>query len=317
MPFTIRDFQVTDDDYALIATMASQITPQHARTGDSIRREDDEIEDQYHMQRYIIEHDGEPVGNGIVQHTHWMHHPNRFYIYVEVLPTHRQQGAGTALYEHMLASIKALEPRELYTSTLGNHTDAIRYIEKAGFEEVLREWESRLDPTDYDFSSYAGLAEKLSEQGITVQSWSEIIQSEDRARRLYDLEKIIEFDIPAPEKPTFDSFEVWMQSRQPDNPEFLPDGYFIAVHEDSYIGCTNLWRSGASGDLYIGTTGVRREYRRRGIATALKLASIRYAIAAGNRTIITFNEIDNPMLDINLRMGFVKQPPYLEYRKTL
>ena len=51
-------------------------------------------------------------------------------------------------------------------------------------------------------------------------------------------------------------------------------------------------------------TGVRRAWRRRGIALALKQAQIDAAKAAGLRRLRTANAVQNPMLLVNERLGF-------------
>jgi hypothetical protein len=57
-----------------------------------------------------------------------------------------------------------------------------------------------------------------------------------------------------------------------------------------------------------------RPYRRRRIATALKLRTIDYAQRRGARTIETSNEEHNPMYQLNLRLGFRPRPAWVSYR---
>jgi GNAT superfamily N-acetyltransferase len=65
--------------------------------------------------------------------------------------------------------------------------------------------------------------------------------------------------------------------------------------------------------LYTGFTGVLPTYRRRGIATALKVRALTYArgllTSTGEHPLVrTGNEENNPMLQINLCLGFVELP---------
>ena len=99
-----------------------------------------------------------------------------------------------------------------------------------------------------------------------------------------------------------------------ESPKFLPDGYQVAVHEATgeYVGLSMLFKRQADRDLDTGLTGVSRDWRRKGIALALKLRAIRFAKEYGAPCIRTGNEVNNRgMLGINERLGFVKQPAWI------
>jgi predicted GNAT superfamily acetyltransferase len=65
-------------------------------------------------------------------------------------------------------------------------------------------------------------------------------------------------------------------------------------------------------------TGVRREYRGRGIAMTLKLGVIDFARRNGYNMIKTWNHSDNaPMLAVNARLGFKREVGWLSMEKNL
>lgn len=66
-----------------------------------------------------------------------------------------------------------------------------------------------------------------------------------------------------------------------------------------------------------GVTATRREYRRRGLATALKLHIIQFAKAHGVQEIFTTNDSQNPMYQLNLALGFKPQPSWVRVEKQL
>ena len=68
--------------------------------------------------------------------------------------------------------------------------------------------------------------------------------------------------------------------------------------------------------METGLTGTRREYRRRGIAVAMKVHALGWAKANGYELTKTWNATTNTgMLAINERLGFVKQPAWIEFTK--
>jgi GNAT superfamily N-acetyltransferase len=99
----------------------------------------------------------------------------------------------------------------------------------------------------------------------------------------------------------------------------LPDGYFIARQGGEYIGvCDVHLRGAAPGQVVHGFTGVRRDFRRQGIATALKRSAIRYAREAGYRTIRTNNRpADAAMLALNERLGFRRRFSHVTLERCL
>jgi GNAT superfamily N-acetyltransferase len=64
-------------------------------------------------------------------------------------------------------------------------------------------------------------------------------------------------------------------------------------------------------------TGTRRDYRRRGLATAMKVRNIQLAKKLGVDIIETDNEENNPMFQLNLQLGFKPQPAYLDFHKKI
>lgn len=71
------------------------------------------------------------------------------------------------------------------------------------------------------------------------------------------------------------------------------------------------------GTFENGVTGVRRGYRRQGIATALKVYQSRCAQETGARAVATSNAAGNPIDGLNLRLGFRPDAPWLRAEKAL
>jgi GNAT superfamily N-acetyltransferase len=85
----------------------------------------------------------------------------------------------------------------------------------------------------------------------------------------------------------------------------LPEGSLVALAGDEIVGYSGLCRRAGDGMAEDGLTVVRREWRRRGLALALKRAEIGWAAANGIREIVTWTQRGNDgMRAVNERLGY-------------
>ena len=79
-----------------------------------------------------------------------------------------------------------------------------------------------------------------------------------------------------------------------------------------------LFQTGDTMDmLESGLTGVRSQYRRVGLATALKCKSLEAAKHLGAKRVQTSNEENNPMYQLILQLGFRPRPAEVDWKKVL
>lgn len=309
MTAIIRDF--TPDDYEALAAVLNGVYADYPRTPAELRYEDEHRDSRCLLRRWLAEVDGRAVGAGHYAQFAETYDPHTFWVEADVLPSHRRQGIGGALYERVLAGLEPHAPRILRAETRDDWADGIRFMASRGFVEEMREWESRLNVAAFDPAPFAGAEERVRARGIEIKAVSELAGDPDRDRKLHALEWTLEQDVPDPATPTPTSLEHYVRNRI-EMPTVLLDGWFVAIHDGRYVGMSALWASEASPDLETGLTGVLRDYRRQGIALALKLRAIAYAKARGAPSIKTWNEVANVgMLGINERLGFVRQPAWI------
>ena len=93
----------------------------------------------------------------------------------------------------------------------------------------------------------------------------------------------------------------------------------IAKDGSKHIGLSTVWRIDREPrGLVQGNTGVRREYRGRGIAVALKLKVIDFARRNGYEKMKTWNASNNaPMLAVNTKLGFKREVGWITLEKDL
>jgi mycothiol synthase len=195
----------------------------------------------------------------------------------------------------------------------------VEFFRRRGFAEKARNWESRLDLTTADSAKYAGYIHSALKQGITFTTLAEEQhRGQDALRKIHELVQLISADMPREAEFTPLTFEDWV-TYSLKNPQLLPEGYILAMHGPDYVGMSDVHRIDTQpGVLNQDDTGVRREYRGRGIATALKLKVIEYGKKNGYRMIKTWNDsINAPMLAVNTKLGFKRQVGWIMMEKIL
>ncbi len=263
----------------------------------------------------------EGPGGDIVGYSHFHHmpgqfDPGRYRVGVFVAPAWQRRGVGAALFDHMVAALAARDARAIESFARETKPEAIGFLTRRGFTETLRTWELRLDLSRFDPAPFARHADRVRDDGVMIASLEEErARDSDALRSAYELHEAVVVDIPAPIPHTLVPFEEFVHNNL-ESPRALPDGYFLARVGEAYVGEANLRRPQEGAHLFHNVTGVLPPYRGRGIAMALKLATIAYGQAHGHSEIRTWNEVRNAgMLAINERLGFVRQPAWITFER--
>ncbi|MCA1645901.1 MAG: GNAT family N-acetyltransferase [Chloroflexi bacterium] len=313
---TIRSFEA--DDYAAITRLHSANFREFSMSPDQFRFEDSTRKPPCRLARWVAECEGRIVGFVHYEQNPHMYHPRKFQLAVVVDPAYHGRGIGRRLYDLVLAELQRFEPLTVDEWTRADMTWRIGFLERRGFVEDMRIWTSTLDVSRFEPSRFAAEVADVEAQGIQLRSWAELgVNDPQVQRRIYDNWLAVRADVPIPpnDQRTEAPFDEWLAITR--RPDLLPAGYFVAIDGERFVGTSQLWKSPEPGELRTGLTGVRREYRRRGIALALKVRSLEFAQAQGALTVVTENEINNgSMISINDRLGFAKNPAWMHYVKT-
>jgi GNAT superfamily N-acetyltransferase len=137
-------------------------------------------------------------------------------------------------------------------------------------------------------------------------------------KRLFELVDQIVEDMPRADPYTSISYEQW-EKLNFTNPRLLPEGYIIAKHGSEYVGVSIVFKNDTEPQvLSQDDTGVRRDYRGKGIAVAMKIKVIEYAKKHNYKMIKTWNDSTNAaMLGINTKLGFKRQTGWVLMQKPL
>jgi mycothiol synthase len=313
---SIRPF--TAADYGVVAHLHSVNFPEFSMAADEWRFEDERRPAHCRSARWVADWDGHVVGFAEYDQHAGYYHPRKFQVHVVVDPAFLRRGIGRRLYDLVLAELRGLEPLSIDVWSREDMTYRVGFFERRGFVEDMRLWTSALDLKTFDPSRFAHLAPAVEAQGIQIRSLAELGPTDPVVKRkLYEMWSAVRLDVPHPpnDAPVDVSMERYLEHY--DRPQLLPAGYFLAVEGDQYVGTSQLWRAPEPDVLRTGLTAVRRAYRRRGIAFALKIRSLEFGQAAGYRCVQTENELNNHgMLAINDEIGFSKNPAWVHYLKS-
>ena len=225
-------------------------------------------------------------------------------------------GQGVARGESWLRSEGARTSVMKIREDLPHELDALA---KLGFEEVRRQRWSRLDLFEGRERLLRTAAETRAEmhrQGVNLLTLASDSDPE-RWRKLYELDVETTGDVPttAPEsRPSFDEWRVfWFE-----NPSQTPERFWIAREGDRIVGLSVIGFPPTRGIPWTAFTCTARDVRGRGIARALKYATVKQAIELGVREVETQNDLENaPILHLNQEMGYRPHKSQVELHRTL
>jgi len=307
---------VASGDYEALVAAGNAATPYFNGTVESMQKSDESQQPERISRRLIAAVNGTAVGSIRYTELSRAHRPGRFTLYGWVHPDHQRQGIGAALFGAAMAELQELGATSLRSWTEANLPHAVRFLEQRGYVESERHYLSYLDLAQFDFTPYDGVIERVEASGIRLISLAEWKSYPNWERRYYDLHRELLGDVPEPDLIPSE-FEAFVDDEFGSS-YLIPEAYLIALDGDTPIGTTSLHKTDKEGELFTHLTGVRRAYRHRGIALALKLKALRWAAAQGYSRVGTSNAgVNRPMLAINERMGFVKRPANLFFTREV
>ncbi|MFT2721462.1 GNAT family N-acetyltransferase [Deinococcus sp. A31D244] len=307
---------IAGHEWDAAAAILTGANPHDPLTGEEFRHQMHEQRDWGYGWTVLVARDGaEVLGVAAYHQNPGAFHPHRYGLDLAVAPHAQGRGVGGALWQALHADLRGRGAESARLLAREDHPVAPGFLTRRGFVGDRRYFMSTLSVPDFDAAPYAALEDRVQSRGVRIRTLADLRAADtpDLVGRLHALMSDVRQDVPRAEPATPLSRQVFEDGVLGD-PGLLPDTYLIAEVGGDWIGQTVCFRSGASPDLLTGLTGVTRSWRGQGVATALKLAAIRAARTLGAPTIRTDNASDNaPMLAINDRLGFVRDPASVSY----
>jgi GNAT superfamily N-acetyltransferase len=307
----------TSAHYQGIAEIINSLDPERHASGLEIAEGDKRRDPKFKFQRWIAIEKDQIVGIGSYYQSIWFAHPQKFMLWIGVRPEYQRRGIGSMLYETIMHGLQPFDPLALRATATEDRPQSMRFLKKRSFQEVIRDVPSELDVQSFDLTRFTGLEDRFRGNGIEIKTLPELENDPERNRKLYDLDWEISLSVPG-------DLAAGMGRRGLEKyveyaitgPSALPDGFFVAVKGEEFIGLSHVLSSEKGVSLYQGLTGVKPPYRRQGIGLAMKIRGIAYAQATGHALIKAENDAKNiPMLAMNERLGFVRKPDLITFEK--
>ncbi|HEY1920414.1 MAG TPA: GNAT family N-acetyltransferase [Streptosporangiaceae bacterium] len=241
---------------------------------------------------YLVREDGVLLGSGVG--AIFGYRPHRVAALITVLAGQRRRGAGTALHEAISRWASERGARELEVAVASNDPQSLSFARRHGFTEDRSEVGLVLSLADISPQQVQLPA------GIEIVTWA---RRPELARGMYEVNLETHSDIPGFEDVADETFEDWM-THQMQRPTDSPEATFIALAGEEVIGFAKLSLTTPTAAGHS-MTAVRRAWRGRGIASALKATEINWALAHGYTELHTSNEDRNtPIKRLNARLGY-------------
>jgi len=256
---------------------------------------------------WLLAERGGPVGAGRLT-PGWHSPPAVALADVRVAPEARGHGVGAALLDALQAHSDALGCPTLDGEVEERDAGSLDWARRLGFREIARRPRLTLALADVDEPAIDPPA------GVEIVTWAE---RPELARGIYEVACEAYPDEPGSSDDELEPFAEWL-SQDMQGPSDRPEAVFVALADGAVVGYAKLAISLARpGVVMHDMTGVKRAFRGRGIAGALKRAEIAWAKRQGVAVLETRNHERNaPILALNERYGYRVGPGEVVVRRT-
>jgi mycothiol synthase len=241
---------------------------------------------------------GEAVGSAVVAIS--PRRPDIGFVLLTVRADRRRRGAGTALYGALSAWLAERGVQRVDAPVAEDDDESLAFAERRGFIEVERNSRLILELDTVEAPLFD------PPQGVEIVSWAE---RPEVAAGIYEVACEAYVDVPGEGDIIMEPFEAWL-AHDMQGAGDRPDATLVAVAGDEVVGYAKFSLSRAQPHVARhDMTGVKRAWRGRGIAGALKRAQIAWAKRQGYERLVTQNEVRNePIRRLNERLGYRVAP---------
>ncbi len=222
---------------------------------------------------------------------------------VRVVRDHRRRGIGSAIFAAVSEHVATHGKTGLYTVLREDDADSLGFLSKRGWSEVMRTQHVR-----FELARPSG--EPVLPDGVELVPMVEALDE-----LVYDAAVEIERDLPTADDIVTGTLDEWRERGI--GPLGVRACSFAALAGGEVVGYAIL-EDGDDGIAYHAMTGVRKAWRGRGLARALKERQLAAARSAGYSELRAANEVGNaPMRALNEKLGYTPLLAWLHVQGPL
>jgi ribosomal protein S18 acetylase RimI-like enzyme len=255
---------------------------------------------------WVADRGGQIVGRLSITEPWFASIQSTIMVFLEVHPLCRGVGLGRALWLQAADFLHDRPYESVVCKVDDGDSGAVNFVRNRGLVSELTLTQSEFSLEPHKLETLKGVAKPLERAGIKLIDGIQLTRESPLGwrERWWRLQQTISRDVPSPEPWVDQPLDVFVKDFL-DCPSTDPTLWQFAVDGDELVGLSGLRvASDLPAVAVVGLTGVLRSHRRRNLARALKSISAARAYDSGVRTIVTENEKSNPMLKLNLSLGF-------------
>lgn len=303
----------SENDFRTYLQIANDSDPHKANTFDDFMARHNNFPEGKFRQRLLLDVEGTPTIAFVVMRNIWQKEDTNFFVDISKVGDLNRDEC-VAVLDHAIPLAKENGALKLNTWNKETATTLNEVLAEYGFTFDQANPESRLDLTQFNSTPFQAKVDYVRSQPWRIISLADLEREdpENYIERYYHGDKELSADIPVPWEMDAPPLENYKKALERDRHSF--DTILIVLDGEKIIATTMLFRNKVHPEVFeTGLTGVHRDYRRHGIATAIKVINLSRAKELGGKVAYCDNEENNPMLQLNYQLGF---ETYRRYNST-
>jgi GNAT superfamily N-acetyltransferase len=293
----IRDFEPRDA--AGVSAALHEESPPHPVTPEGVLHWRDAQPERARARLWVAEEDGRIVGWAETRIRWTTSVTDLGDLWAYVVPSHRGRGIGAALYTETERYLLGLGARILESWTYND--PGVQLLERRGFRPTGTEQVSILSPAEAEYGALDALEAEKKAEGFRLVPLGEVHGRVEELHRVYAAASA---DVPEYFREDDIRLDEWRRETL-DHPQLSEEGSFVVVAGEQLVALAFLEVDEPARIAANEMTGTLPEFRRRGLARLVKLATIRWAAEHGIEAVQTGNSHENPgILALNMALGY-------------